>query len=264
MKVPSRQIVLGGVLIDVLSRREWAEKIVGYCRLPRGEGTRPKVVFAANGQIVTEHAINPEYRRLFQQADAVSADGQPLVWASRLTRFPLPERAATTDIVHDVAKAAEAEGLSFFLLGATEQNNAVACAKLTERYPRLRVAGRRNGYFKREEEAGIIRDIQDLKPDILWVGFGMGKQEEFVIRNREQLSAVGCIITCGGLFDHFTDEVERAPDWMQSLSLEWLFRTWQEPRKYFWRYLTTNPAAMVLLLTRTRSHAPGREASPPA
>ena len=264
MKLPSRQIVLGGVLVDVLSRQGWAERIVGYCRLPRGEGARPKVVFAANGQIVTEHATNAGYRRVFQEADAVTADGQPLVWASRLTRFPLPERAATTDIVHDVARAAEAEGLSFFLLGANDRNNAVACAKIAAQYPKLRIAGRRNGYFRREDEAGIIQDIQDLKPDILWVGLGMGKQEEFVVRNREHLSEVGCVVTCGGLFDHFTDEVERAPGWMQSLSLEWLFRTWQEPRKYFWRYLTTNPVAIVLLLTRTRSHAPGREASPPA
>ena len=264
MKLPPRQVMLGGVLVDVLSRTEWAEKIVGYCKLPRHAASRPKVVFAANGQIVTEYARSPTFRRTFQQADAVSADGQPLVWASNMTRFPLRERAATTDIIHDVARAAETERLSFFLLGATERNNAIACASIAKQYPGLSIVGRRNGYFSRGDEDGIIEDIKRLKPDVLWVGLGMRKQEEFAIRNADRLQEVGCIVTCGGLFDYFTDEVKRAPEWMQNLSLEWMFRTWQEPRKYFWRYLVTNPAAMYLLLTRTRSDAYGRKVSPPA
>lgn len=245
------RITLGGVKVDVLSRAGWTERVVAFCRLRPAE--RPGVIIAANGQVIATCAMEPSYRNLVGQADGVTADGQPLVWASRLTRFPLPERAATTDLFHDVARAAEREGLSFFLFGATERSSAVAEARIRAMYPRLRIVGRRHGYFEPQEEAGIVREINALKPDVLWVGLGIRRQESFAIRNRGGLRDVGCILTCGGLFDYFTDEVRRAPPWMQRFGLEWMFRTWQSPRQYLLRYLTTNPLAALLLLAATRS-----------
>jgi exopolysaccharide biosynthesis WecB/TagA/CpsF family protein len=251
MVFTAKRIVVGGIKIEVLTRRQWAKNIVDHCQARAGR--RPKMIFAANGQVVALFASDPGFRAGFERADAVTADGQPLVWASRLTRHPLPERAATTDLFHDVACAAENLGLTFFLLGATERNNAIAEAQIRSKYPALRIVGRQDGYFDPASEQDIVDRIGALKPDVLWIGLGAKKQVEFVIANIASLSNVGCVITCGGLFDYFTPEIKRAPIWMQNLSVEWLFRTWQEPQKYFWRYAITNPAAMFLLLTRTRS-----------
>lgn len=248
--VPS--ILLGDIKVGVLTRRDWAARIVDHCRY-RAPGAQPLTVFAANGQVIALAAREPAFRAVFGQADAVTADGQSLVWASRLTRHPLPERAATTDLFHDVARAAETVGASFYLLGTTARNLAIAEACIRDAYPRLVIAGSRHGYFGPDEEAGVLGAVGAAKPDVLWVGMGAKRQAEFVAANLHRLTGIGCIVTCGGLFDYFTPDVRRAPRWMQDMSLEWLFRTWQEPRKYLWRYLVTNPMAAYLLLTRTRS-----------
>ena len=249
----SRTIVVGGIPIGVHSRNEWAEGIVNAAATREPAARRPKRVYAANGQVLYLYAMDPVFRAQFRQADAVTADGQPIVWASRLTRFPLPERAATTDLIHDVARAAQRDGKSFFLLGSSEENNANAVARIRSQYPGLRIVGRRNGYFSRADEVEIINTLRELKPDILWVGLGVRLQLDFVTRNAAALEGVGCIVTCGGLFDYFSTRIKRAPIWMQNYSLEWLFRAWQEPRKYVLRYLVTNPVATLLLLTRTQS-----------
>ena len=246
-------IVVGGINIGVLNRSEWAERIIRHCRGDKAARNKPLVIFAANSYVVTLFAVDPVFRAGFQQADAVTADGQPLVFASWMTKHPIPERSATTDLFHDVARAAAAADQSFFLLGATERNNGVAEAEIKRMYPKVRIVGRRHGYFTEDNEHEVVEAIRNARPDILWVGLGIKKQVEFVNRNIDLLRSVGCVITCGGLFDYFTPEIKRAPIWMQNNALEWLFRTWQEPRKYFLRYLITNPAAVFLLLTRTRT-----------
>jgi len=253
MLASAKRIVVGGVRIDVLSRQEWADSIIAHCKARDGASRRPRIIFAANGQVLALHAFDPEFRALFQHADAVTADGQPLVWASRLTRLPLPERTATTDLFHDIARAAEKAQVSFFLLGATDISNANAESRIRAQYPGLTIAGHRNGFFSADEEREMVAMINLAKPDVLWVGLGARKQAEFVVRTIASLQDVGCVITCGGLFDYFMPGIRRAPLWMQDLSLEWLFRAWQEPRKYVWRYFITNPLAVFLLLTRTRS-----------
>ena len=246
-------VVVGGIPIGIHTRHAWAERILHDTRKHDRANRQPKLVYAANGQVLCLYAMDKTFRAQFQRADAVTADGQPIVWASRLTRSPLPERAATTDLFHNVASVAQRDGHSFFLLGSNEENNANAVERVREQYPSLIIVGRRNGYFKREQEAVIVAELRDLKPDVLWVGLGAKMAVDFVARNATLLAGVGCIVTCGGLFDYFSPTVKRAPQWMQNHSLEWLFRTWQEPRKYFVRYLVTNLVATLLLLTRTQT-----------
>lgn len=237
--------------VDVLSRREWAERMVNCCK--RGKRAIPFLHFSVNGQVLAACASDPEVKRLNDFADGRNADGQPLVIASRLlTSNPLPERVATTDFFHDAAAAAEREGVSFYFLASTQENIEIAIGAIRQRYPKLKIAGYRNGYVKPEEETGVVREIVNSGADVLWVGMGVPRQLEFVVRNREALAGVKWIKPCGGLFDYFSPRIKRAPLWMQRFGLEWLFRTIQEPNKYFWRYLTTNGLAAWLLLTKTR------------
>ena len=65
---------------------------------------------------------------------------------------------------------------------------------------------------------------------------------------------MGLIKTSGGLFDFLSGKNRRAPDWMQSAGLEWAYRIYQEPKRLVGRYVRTNPHALFLLLTKTRSH----------
>jgi len=163
---------------------------------------------------------------------------------------------ATTDLFHDIAKRAETQGTTFYLLGATDAVIEQSVRRTRALYPRLRIVGYRCGYFAIEQEAEVVAEINAARPDILWVGMGAPREQEFAMRNRAQLSGVGIIKTSGGLFDFLSGKNRRAPDWMQSIGLEWAFRTFLEPQRLAGRYLLTNPHAAFLLLTRTRPPGP--------
>src|SRR5205823_5342364 len=119
-----------------------------------------------------------DFAAAMASADMIHADGMPIVFASRLfTRTPLPERIATTDFFHDAADAATRYGLSFYMMGGTEAQNVAACAAIAELYPKLKIAGRRNGYFQPEDEPQICREVVASGADVLWVALGKPKQE---------------------------------------------------------------------------------------
>lgn len=122
---------------------------------------------------------------------------------------------------------------------------------MQEKYPNLKILGRRNGYFTKEQQADVVAEINSLKPDVLWVALGKPRQEFWCIELKEKLN-VGWIKTCGGLYAFLAGTSPRAPQWMQNLSLEWLYRVYKAPRRLVWRYLTTNPHAMYLMITRSK------------
>ncbi len=245
-------VSVGGLPIAVLDRSQSARLMVDAAIARRGDGRPPAVITSANGQVISMCARDPELRRLFLAADLIHADGTPLVFASRLRcRTPLPERVATTDLFHDVARLAEARGASFYLLGGSANviEQAVRNVRLT--YPRLAIAGYRNGYFKDSEAGQVVAAINNARPDVLWVGMGAPAEQQFSLRYRASLDNVGVIKTSGGLFDFLSGKNPRAPMWMQTAGLEWLFRLAIEPRRLLLRYLMTNPHALYLLLARS-------------
>lgn len=192
-------------------------------------------------------ASEPAYRHAMDRADLIHADGGFIVLMSRwLSGSRIKERSATTDLIHDFAEAAEREGLSFYLLGGTEEVNRQCAEALGRLYPGLRIAGRRNGYF--DDDEAVLADIDLADPDILWVGLGKPKEQLFAARHRARLNA-RWIVTCGGCFNYITGHYRRAPRWMQKLNLEWLYRAFTD-RALFRRYATTSPHAIWLAMTR--------------
>lgn len=256
---PYPEVIAGGLRIACLSRADLARLMVRECSEARGSyGLPPKLVFGVNGQAISLAARNPELWRHHELADHLHADGQPLVLAARLLAKPrIPERSAVTDFFHDAAVVARANGMRFFLLGATEENNA-ACARIMQTiYPGLIIAGRRHGYFTAEDEADICAEINQARADIVWVGLGIPLEQAFCVRNRHRIHA-GWLVGAGGCFNYVSGSYKRAPRWMQATGFEWLHRLWCEPQRLFWRYAVTNPHALFLLLTRTSTIRPQR------
>jgi N-acetylglucosaminyldiphosphoundecaprenol N-acetyl-beta-D-mannosaminyltransferase len=246
--------MIGGLPIAVIDRAQSARLMTDLAAARRGANEPALVFTSANGQVLSMCAQDAGIRKLFLDADMVHADGMPLVFASRwLSRKPLPERVATTDLFHDVARLAEARGTTFYLLGATDTTIELAVRRISALYPRLRICGYRSGYFSSEQEAGVVADINAASPDILWIGMGAPREQAFAMRHREELRGVGIIKTSGGLFDFLSGRARRAPDWMQAVGLEWAYRTFLEPQRLAGRYLMTNPHALFLLITRTKS-----------
>jgi len=248
--------IVGGLPIAVMSRAHSAQLMIDLAAARR-DCDQPALVFtSANGQVLSMCAQDADVLNLFMDADVIHADGMPLVFASRwLCRRPLPERVATTDLFHDVAKLAEARGTTFYMLGATDATIELAVQRAVSLYPRLRICGHHGGYFTREQEPEIVAKINAAGPDILWVGMGAPRELSFAAHNRHRLHRVGIIKTSGGLFDFLSGKHRRAPGWMQAAGLEWAHRTFLEPQRLTGRYLMTNPHAAFLLLTRSRQLA---------
>jgi N-acetylglucosaminyldiphosphoundecaprenol N-acetyl-beta-D-mannosaminyltransferase len=252
---------VGGLPIAVIDRLESARLMVEVALARRGTG-KPALYFtSANGQVLALCETDAQVRSLFLAADLIHADGMPLVFASRLmSRTPLPERVATTDLIYEVAEFAQARGATFYFLGATGKVIEQAARCLCRLYPRLKIVGYRDGYIAREAEPRLIEEINNKKPDILWLGLGVPAEQMFAVRNRSRLRSVGLIKTSGGLFDFLSGKNSRAPDWMQAAGFEWAYRVCLEPGRLAGRYATTNPRALLLLMTRTKQrHAAAKD-----
>lgn len=198
-------------------------------------------------------ARDEAYADLIRRADIVDADGQPLVIFSRLwPGASLPERVVTTDFFHDAARVAEDAGISFYFLGGTEEVLTKTVENVRRLYPRLEIVGVHTGYFDCPERDAVIAKIAKAKPDVLWVGMGSPRQQRFCLYARDRLTGLTWIKSCGGLFDYLSGKNSRAPMWMQTAGLEWLYRLYLEPKRLFLRYALTSPHALYLMFTRTR------------
>lgn len=245
-------IRLGGMPITVVDRAEAAQRMIDTALDHRGRDIPPSYQTSANGQVLVLCDRDEEVRQMFLAADAIHADGMPMVFASwHVSTIPLPERVATTDLVHDVMKLSGPAGLTSFLLGATAEVNELAVANLRRLYPEVPLIEGRDGYFSEAEEEAVVADINARAPDILWVGLGVPKEQAFVLRNLHRLTNVGVIKTSGGLFDFLSGKRSRAPRIVQALGFEWAWRAMLEPRRLGKRYLDTNFVALRLLLGKT-------------
>jgi N-acetylglucosaminyldiphosphoundecaprenol N-acetyl-beta-D-mannosaminyltransferase len=172
----------------------------------------------------------PEFAKIILQCDQITADGMPVVWLSRLFRDPLPERVPSVDIMEALMPVAEQKGYRVFMLGTKEELLQRAADNFRERFPRLQIAGTRNGYFQEEDEAEIVEQINESKSDILLIAISSPKKEEFVERNRAALE-VPFVMGVGGAFDIAAGQYTRAPRFVQRTGLEWAWRVAQEPRR---------------------------------
>ncbi|PSJ38579.1 glycosyltransferase [Sphingomonas deserti] len=213
----------------------------------------PRVIVASNGSVIARYHSDPGFAALIDAADVIDPDGMPLILATRLLwKRPLPERVATTDFIHDACEIAIKNGLRFYFLGGKPGVAERAAERLRTLHPGIQIVGTRHGYFRPDEEEEVCEAVRETGADVLWLGLGSPAQESFAVRRRASLAGVGWIRTCGGLFDHYTGLVPRAPRWMQNAGLEWLHRSMLEPARLGVRYLRTNPAAVWHLLTKSR------------
>ena len=246
-----RIATVGGISIAVLGREETATLMVQVAA-ERSRVSPPPLFTSANGEVISKCSRSAEFRRLFSDAWLVSADGQPLVMASRLFgAYGLPERVATTDLFHDVARIAICRNVSFAIYGATADENARALSSIRKIYPQVRITRSSHGYLTEDEQRKFVAEVAAAKTDILWVCLGVPREQQFYYKWRTELTGVGVVKTGGGLLNFLSGSCRRAPQAMQKVGLEWLFRVALEPRRLFFRYLCTNPHAVILLLFRT-------------
>jgi N-acetylglucosaminyldiphosphoundecaprenol N-acetyl-beta-D-mannosaminyltransferase len=194
---------------------------------------------AINAAKVVSMLDDPQLRAIVNRCELVTADGQAIVWASRLLRRPLPERVAGIDLMEALFARAEERGYGVYILGARADVLEQAVAKIRTRHPRLRLVGYRDGYFSAEEELAVAETIQRSGADILFVAMSSPRKEYFLGDHGPSLG-VPFVMGVGGAIDVMAGKTQRAPAWMQRTGLEWLYRLAQEPRRLLKRYAVTN------------------------
>jgi N-acetylglucosaminyldiphosphoundecaprenol N-acetyl-beta-D-mannosaminyltransferase len=187
-----------------------------------------------------------QLRKAVNDCDLITADGQAVVWASRILGDPLPTRVAGIDLMQELFVLSARKGYRPYILGARAEVLEQAVETLKRQHPGLELAGCRDGYFGPEEEQDVVDGIRRSNADILFVAISSPRKEYFLEEYREALG-VPFVMGVGGAIDVVAGRVRRAPRWMQVAGLEWLFRLLQEPKRMFQRYATTNAQFMALV-----------------
>lgn len=240
MKTP---VVVLGVPIHPLTMTEVLDIVDDTIR--RRGSLQIGVVNAAK---IVNMARDEMLRRDVLSSDVVVADGMAVVWASRILGRPLPERVAGIDLMSEMLRRGHERGYRLFCLGATEEVSQKVAERIAVEFPNIHLVGRRNGYFRADEEQGIAESIAACRADILLVAMTSPKKEQFLARWSERIGVPVCH-GVGGSFDVMAGKVERAPDGWQRLGLEWLYRVKQEPGRLWRRYLVTNTLFCGMVLT---------------
>lgn len=224
-----------GLPFDAVTMKAAVDRCLSWCEGPRV----PHTVITANSAILCMMRRDAELRQACLGGDLIVPDGMSVIWASRLARSPFPERVTGVDLMAHLLAAGSERGLSAYFLGAKPAVVEKLAGICAHRYPGLRVAGYRDGYFGPGDHEAIADRIREAAPHFLFVGMPSPFKETFCERYRQRLG-VPVLMGVGGSFDVLAGQVKRAPLWMQSMGMEWSWRLMMEPRKMWKRYLTTN------------------------
>lgn len=247
---PVDSSMIFGLPIDNLSTEETVEKIFSMISQFKRDKT-PRLIGSVNvDNLVMTHSWlpgktprHPEMLQILRSADLINADGMPLVWLSKLLGSPLKERVAGADLVPALCEAAALYNARVFLLGGQEEVTNKAAEKLVQDNPSLDICGIATPFVNiegekiddEENDMLLVEQINQARPDILFIGFGNPKQLIWFQRNRDRLQ-VPVSIGVGGTFDFIAGNVKRAPLWMQKSGMEWIYRFTQDPKRLWKRY----------------------------
>ena len=201
---------------------------------------------------------DPEMRAALDGSTLTVPDGMPLVWAANLLGEELSDRVYGPELMLRYCERSRDRGHRVFLYGGRDQGSlAQLTLNLRLRFPGIRIVGGYSPPFReltRDEDDAIAAQVNAARPDVVWVGTGVPKQEKWMARMRERLEAP-VLVGVGAAFDFHAGRISMAPQWMQDRGLEWTYRISQEPRRLLPRYVVHNPrfiARVAMQLVRER------------
>lgn len=219
--------------VDCLQRHSLEQAVLQQLKTPQN----PWQIVTMNAEMAYAASQDPDFMAILQQADMIIPDGIGVVWALSHQGVQVP-RLPGVELVEFLFSRAEAEGFSIGILGSHPDTLAALQQVLQERYGQVPLCFIQNGYFKPEEEAQILEELQRARPDVLLVALGVPRQEAWIAEHRASLN-IPVMMGIGGSLDVISGRLERAPQWMRQAHLEWLFRLYQQPSR--WRRMLALP-----------------------
>jgi N-acetylglucosaminyldiphosphoundecaprenol N-acetyl-beta-D-mannosaminyltransferase len=237
---PPKQDVVG----TGISLLTFDELMASFDSRPRDRAT---IVTITNVHAVMTARRDPELRRALDGADITTPDGMPIAWALRSMGNPDQERVYGAKVTTTALETGLDRDWRHYFYGSTVETLDNLRAALKEQYEGIEIAGTHSPPFRdldAAEEDAVAAEIMETKPDFVWVGLGMPKQEKWMLRNKHRYPGVA-LVGIGAAFDFIAGTKPEAPAWMQKAGLEWVFRLASEPRRLWRRYIFNNPAYLL-------------------
>jgi N-acetylglucosaminyldiphosphoundecaprenol N-acetyl-beta-D-mannosaminyltransferase len=222
-----------GNKIDIIAVKKIVEKMSNWIKQEHS-----KLHWIVNTAMhgIVEAEKHADFKYIINSADMFVPDGISVVWLARLKGFDMKKRITAADLMQEFFKVAEKESFSNYFYGDTNETLQALNKKLLLEFPNLKIAGSYSPPFREpteEEDRKIIEKINQAKPDVLWVGLGLPKQEKWIFEHKEKLD-IPVVIGVGAGFKFLSGKVRRVPSWLGNFGLEWLWRFLHEPKR-IWR-----------------------------
>jgi N-acetylglucosaminyldiphosphoundecaprenol N-acetyl-beta-D-mannosaminyltransferase len=236
--IPRKTIALFGLNLDAVTHEEAVSVLCAQVR------SRPaKVVVTPNVDHVISLEENAALKAVYSSADYLFADGMPVVWASKLLGRRLPARVTGADLFVSLCQKAMQNGWRVSVLGGMPGQESMLLERFAAVYPGLQVTLRSPpmGFdYRTDEGRAAVEWVNGSNADIVFVCLGFPRQSLWSIHNRQHLNA-GLVLCVGAAMEFALGLKSRAPAWMQTSGLEWLWRLASEPQKLWRRYLIRDP-----------------------
>lgn len=191
-----------------------------------------KMIVAPNVEFIMTAQKDEEFSKILKKADFATPDSIGVMIGGKLQKKPFKQRIPGQAYFRKVLEVGEKEGWTFYLLGGEGDVPKIAVENVKKMYPKLNVVGYHEGFFKTDSEEEVIKQINDLKPNVLFVAMGAPTQEKWIAKHQSKLK-VDVAAGQGGTFDYEAGKIKRAPVIFQKLGIEWLWRLALQPSRIF-------------------------------
>lgn len=239
---PIKKCKILGVEVSVTNLQETLNIIT-----ERLDDLKGKYICVSNVHTIVMSYEDEFYKKIQNSSFMALPDGKPLSIVSKLKGFPEAERVTGPDLMYQIFNISEKRAYKHYFYGSTFETLETLKSELRATFPSLDISGIYSPPFRditEIEDNEIIEEINKCKPDFVWVGLGAPKQELWMYKHLDKVH--GLMIGVGAGFDYFAKNIKRAPMWMQKLSLEWLYRLLQDPKRLWKRYLIYNTRFIFL------------------
>ena len=191
-----------------------------------------KVIVAPNTEFIMMAQKDEEFYNILRGADLATPDSVGVMIGGKLQKKPFKQRIPGQMYFRKVLEVGEKEGWTFYLLGGKGDVPALAAENVKKIYPNLKIVGYHEGFFENDSEEEVIKEINELKPNVLFVAMGAPIQEKWIANHKHELK-VDVAAGQGGTFDYEAGRIQRAPVVFQKLGIEWLWRLILQPSRFF-------------------------------
>lgn len=221
------RVTILGVSIDNIDENEAAKKTK---ELIEKSKKSCEIIVAPNVEFIMTAQKDKEFFDILKIAKLATPDSVGVMIAGKIQKKPFKQRIPGQLYFRKVLEMAEKEELTVYLLGGKDDIPKRAKENVEKLYPNLKIVGYHEGYFEKDSEENVIKEINSLQPNILFVAMGAPKQEKWIYRHKDVLK-VDVAAGQGGTFDYEAGNIKRAPKTIQKLGIEWLWRLILQPSR---------------------------------